>query len=54
MHCEGRFKKYLDDLAAKKPAPGGGSAAASVGALRVSLLSLVANFMGDIWCYNVT
>jgi formiminotetrahydrofolate cyclodeaminase len=26
MYCEGRFKEYLDDLAAKKPAPGGGSA----------------------------
>lgn len=45
MYCEGRFKEYLDDLAANKPAPGGGSAAASVGALRVSLLSMVANFI---------
>ena len=45
MYCEGRFKKYLDDLAAKKPTPGGGSAATSVGALRVSLLSMVANFI---------
>ena len=44
MYCEGKFKKYLDDLAAKKPAPGGGSAAAAVGALGVSLLSMVANF----------
>lgn len=38
------IKKYLDDLAAKKPAPGGGSAAALVGATGVSLLSMVANF----------
>ena len=44
MYCEGKFKEYLDDLAAKKPAPGGGSAAAAVGALGVSLLSMVANF----------
>lgn len=44
MYVEGKFKEYLDDLAAKKPAPGGGSAAAAVGALGVSLLSMVANF----------
>ncbi|MHC4456700.1 MAG: cyclodeaminase/cyclohydrolase family protein [Planctomycetota bacterium] len=43
MYCEERFKKYLDDLAAKKPALGG-SAAAAVGALRVSLLNMAANF----------
>jgi len=28
MYCEGRFKKYLNDLAAKEPAPRGGSATA--------------------------
>lgn len=44
MYCEAKFKEYLDDLAAKKPAPGGGSAAAAAGALGVSLLSMVANF----------
>ncbi len=44
MYFEGKFKKYLDDLAAKKPAPGGGSAAAAVGAIGVGLLSMVANF----------
>lgn len=44
MYVEGKFKEYLDDLAAKKPAPGGGSAAAAVGALGVSLLSMVGNF----------
>jgi formiminotetrahydrofolate cyclodeaminase len=44
MYVQGNFKEYLDDLAAKKPAPGGGSAAAAVGALGVSLLSMVANF----------
>ena len=38
------IKKYLDDLAAKKPAPGGGSAAALVGATGAALLSMVANF----------
>lgn len=44
MYLEGKFKEYVDDLAAAKPAPGGGSAAAVVGALGVSLLSMVANF----------
>ncbi|PIQ88872.1 MAG: hypothetical protein COV72_06235 [Candidatus Omnitrophica bacterium CG11_big_fil_rev_8_21_14_0_20_42_13] len=38
------IKKYLDDLAAKKPAPGGGSAAALSCALGCALLSMSANF----------
>jgi len=38
------LKKYLDDLAGRLPAPGGGSAAALVAALGVSLMSMVANF----------
>jgi len=44
MYAEGKFREYLDDLAAGKPAPGGGSAAAAAGALGVGLLSMVANF----------
>ncbi len=36
--------KYLDDLAAKLPAPGGGSAAALTCALGASLISMVVNF----------
>jgi formiminotetrahydrofolate cyclodeaminase len=36
--------EYLDHLAAKLPAPGGGSAAALVGALGAALESMVANF----------
>lgn len=39
-----RLKKYVDDLAAKLPAPGGGSVVALVGALGVGLLSMVSNF----------
>jgi glutamate formiminotransferase/formiminotetrahydrofolate cyclodeaminase len=35
---------YLDDLAAKKPAPGGGSVAALVAALAAGLLSMVVNY----------
>lgn len=38
------LKIYLDDLAAKKPAPGGGSAAALVGATGCALLSMACNF----------
>lgn len=38
------IKIYLDDLAGKLPAPGGGSAAALNAALGVSLISMVANF----------
>ena len=35
---------YLDDLAAKIPAPGGGSAAAMSAAMGAALMSMVANF----------
>ncbi|MFH1245476.1 MAG: cyclodeaminase/cyclohydrolase family protein, partial [Candidatus Omnitrophota bacterium] len=38
------LKKYLDDLAAEKPAPGGGSAAALTAAVGAALLSMVCNF----------
>lgn len=41
---EASLKKYLDDLAAKIPAPGGGSAAALTAALGASLISMVINF----------
>ena len=38
------LKRYLDDLAAKIPAPGGGSAGALTAALGASLVSMVVNF----------
>jgi len=38
------LKKYLDDLAAKLPAPGGGSAAAFNAAMGAALISMVVNF----------
>ncbi|OQW98705.1 MAG: hypothetical protein BWK68_00225 [Elusimicrobia bacterium A5] len=41
------IKKYLDDLSAKLPAPGGGSAAALVSTTGVSCLLMVANFTVD-------
>jgi len=44
MYIEGTIKSYLDDLAAKKPAPGGGSAAALAAAIATSLMSMVANY----------
>lgn len=39
-----QLKKYLDDLASRKPVPGGGSAAALTACTGVSLISMVANF----------
>ena len=44
MYCNKSLKQYLDDLAAKLPAPGGGSAAALNAAMGVSLISMVVNF----------
>ena len=44
MYINQSIKKYLDDLAAKLPAPGGGSAAALTASLGAALISMVANF----------
>lgn len=44
MYKNTSLKEYLDDLAAKLPAPGGGSAAALNAALGASLISMVINF----------
>jgi len=46
-YLDASIKKYLDDLSAKLPAPGGGSAAALVSAAGVSCLLMVANFTVD-------
>ena len=43
MYAE-RLKVYIDDLAAKLPAPGRGSAAALTACLGASLVSMVVNF----------
>ncbi len=43
-YINGPLSDYLDDLAAKKPAPGGGSAGAMAGALAAGLVSMVVNF----------
>jgi formiminotetrahydrofolate cyclodeaminase len=44
MYINSPIKKYLNDLGAKLPAPGGGSAAAMGGALGTALLEMVCNF----------
>jgi len=44
MYIDLAIKKYLNDLAAKLPAPGGGSASALVGATGCALISMVCNF----------
>ena len=43
-YMDGMIQKYLDDAAAKLPAPGGGSIAAMAGALGASMSAMVANF----------
>lgn len=44
MYVEGSIENYLNDLAARKPAPGGGSAAALQAAAGVALMLMVANY----------
>ena len=44
MYNNSPLKLYLNDLAAKLPAPGGGSAAALSAALGAALISMVINF----------
>jgi len=44
MYKDQSIQKYLDDLAAKLPAPGGGSAAALAAAMGAALISMVVNF----------
>ena len=47
MYKEKSLKEYVNDLSAKLPAPGGGSAAALSAALGASLISMVINFTSD-------
>jgi len=44
MYKDTSLKRYLDALAAKLPAPGGGSAAALTAAMGAALISMVVNF----------
>jgi len=44
LYIDQSIKKYIEDLSAKLPAPGGGSVAALTGALAAGLISMVCNF----------
>ncbi len=44
MYINESINKYINDLAARQPAPGGGSAAGLTGALGVALLEMACNF----------
>ncbi|MCM8782334.1 MAG: cyclodeaminase/cyclohydrolase family protein [Candidatus Omnitrophica bacterium] len=44
MYSDESIKKYLNDLAARLPAPGGGSSAALAAAMASALISMVLNF----------
>ena len=44
MYIKGSIETYLNDLAARKPAPGGGSAAALNAAIGTGLMSMVASY----------
>jgi formiminotetrahydrofolate cyclodeaminase len=44
VYIDGSMRDYLKDLAARKPAPGGGSAAALTGATALALMSMVGNY----------
>ena len=44
MYIKGSIESYLNDLSARKPAPGGGSAAALNAAIGAGLMSMVANY----------
>lgn len=44
MYIDKPLKTYLEDLAAKRPAPGGGSASALAASIGASLISMVANY----------
>ena len=43
IYASEALQVYLDDAASKKPAPGGGSVSACVGALGAALVSMVCN-----------
>jgi len=44
LYIDEPFKKYIDDLSAKLPAPGGGSAAAATAAFGASLIAMVLHY----------
>jgi methenyltetrahydrofolate cyclohydrolase len=44
MYINESLRKYIDDLSARQPTPGGGSAASLAGALGAALLEMACNF----------
>lgn len=44
MYINESLRRYIEEVAAKKPAPGGGSVSGACGALGVALLEMVCNF----------
>ncbi|MDP3804256.1 MAG: cyclodeaminase/cyclohydrolase family protein, partial [Candidatus Omnitrophota bacterium] len=44
VYIDGPLHEYLDDLAGKTPAPGGGSGAALSASIGAALMSMVANY----------
>ena len=44
MYINEPIKKYIEDLSARIPAPGGGSATGACGAIGIALLEMVCNF----------
>lgn len=44
MIKDSSIEQFLEDLAGKSSTPGGGSAAAVIGAMGAALVSMVANF----------
>ncbi|MFA5255746.1 MAG: cyclodeaminase/cyclohydrolase family protein, partial [Candidatus Omnitrophota bacterium] len=46
MYIKESIETYLNDLAARKPAPGGGSSAALSAAIGAGLMSMAANYTG--------
>ncbi len=48
MYIKESIEKYLNDLSAKKAAPGGGSAAALNAAIGVALMSMAANYSNGV------
>ena len=44
MYINEKLSKYVSDLAARQPTPGGGSAASLAGALGIALLEMACNF----------
>jgi methenyltetrahydrofolate cyclohydrolase len=48
-YLKGSIKKYIDDLAARRPVPGGGSSASLCGAMGAALLEMVCNYtLGNV------